>query len=318
MMAGLGAAAAAPGVLVGVETGDDAGVIRVRDDLALVVTADFITPVLDDPFRYGQVAAANSLSDVYAMGGTPTVALNLCAFPSALDPAVAREILEGGVSKCREAGAPILGGHTVRNEELLYGLAVTGTVHPDRVVRNVGGRAGEVVLLTKPLGTGLVINGARKGVVAAELLDRAVAQMTTLNRVAAATLARFAPTAMTDVTGFGLAGHGLGMVRPAGLGLRLEYARLPRYEETEALARAGVTTRSTRTNRESVGAEVRAAAGLQPGQVELVYDPQTSGGLLATVAAARAEECLRALHDAGVSAARIIGEVVATPGLELI
>src|SRR5262249_28072345 len=150
-----------PEVLVGVETGDDAGVYRVRPDLGLVLTADFITPVIDDPFLYGQVAASNSLSDVYAMGGRPLAALNLCGFPKKLEPMVAREILEGGASKVAEAGGAILGGHTVRNEELLYGLAVTGAIDPAAIVRNVGARAGGALLLTKPIGTGVVINGAR-------------------------------------------------------------------------------------------------------------------------------------------------------------
>src|SRR5215471_2575613 len=218
-----------PEVVVGVETGDDAGVYRLREDLALVSTADFITPVIDDPFLYGQVAASNSLSDVYAMGGSVVSVLNLCAFPKPLEPTVAHEILEGGASKVAEAGGSILGGHTVRNDELLYGLAVTGVVDPRRVVRNVGARPGDALILTKPIGTGVTINGARKGVVEAADLVAVCETMAQLNRTACDVMLRFDVHAATDITGFGLAGHALGMTRAGGIALRIEWDALPVY-----------------------------------------------------------------------------------------
>jgi selenide,water dikinase len=319
MMAGLDCGHP-PEVVVGVETGDDAGVYRLREDLAMVLTADFITPVIDDPYLYGQVAAANSLSDVYAMGGRPVGVLNLCAFPKQLAPEAARDILAGGASKVAEAGAAVLGGHTVRNDELLYGLSVTGVVDPRRVLRNVGARAGDALLLTKPIGTGMVINGARKGLVPEEELRAACLVMATLNRVAAEVALRFEPHAMTDVTGFGLAGHALGMTRGGGVGLRIVWSEVPLYPRAAELVQAGVTTGSTRPNREAQAGRVSwsrpPAAGMEP----LLYDPQTAGGLLIALGSGQAAACLAALAAAGVANARQIGEVVEspTPRLEVV
>jgi selenide,water dikinase len=301
-----------PEVVVGTETGDDAGVYRVRDDLAVVVTADFITPVMDDPFVFGQVAAANSLSDIYAMGGRPVGVLNLCAFPKQLDLAVAREILEGGQQKVAEAGAAVLGGHTVRNEQLLYGLAVTGVIHPERVVRNRGARAGDALVLTKPIGTGLVIGGRRKGLVTEARMREAAVLMATLNARAAEVLARFAPRAMTDVTGFGLAGLALGLARARGVGRRSHKARVPIYAEAPALARQGVTTSATCPNQDNARSDLRLAEGISPDLATLLYDPQTSGGLLAAIPGESAEPCVRALNEAGVTDAALIGEVVSS------
>ena len=216
-----------PRVLVGSETSDDAGVFALSDDQAIVCTADFITPVADDPYRVGPVAAANSLSDVYSMGGRPLVALALCAFPKELEPAVAREILRGGLDKVHEAGAAIVGGHTVRNPELLYGLAVTGVVHPGRILRNVGARPGDALVLTKALGTGLLINGRRKGLTTDGELDAALTAMATLNRDAAAAALALGAHACTDITGFGLLGHALEMAEGSGVTVVVDAAALP-------------------------------------------------------------------------------------------
>jgi len=309
-----------PEVVVGVETGDDAGVYRLREDLALVSTADFITPVIDDPFLYGQVAAANSLSDVYAMGGRVVSVLNLCAFPKALEAAVAHEILEGGAKKVAEAGGSILGGHTVRNDELLYGLAVTGVVDPRRVVRNVGARAGDALILTKPIGTGVTINGARKGVVEAADLRAVCETMAQLNRTACEVMLRFDVHAATDITGFGLAGHALGMTRAGGIGLRIEWARLPVYPKAREYVAKGVTTGSTRPNREAYGARVEWSRTPPPDLEPLAYDPQTAGGLLMAIPPTQADACVRALVEAGVTHSRMVGEVTAseTPRLDIV
>jgi selenide,water dikinase len=303
---------------VGTETGDDAAVYRLSDDEALVATADFITPVADDPRRYGRIAAANALSDVYAMGGRPLVALALCLFPKELTREAAHEILAGGADAAREAGAALCGGHTVRAPELFYGLSVTGRVHPQRIWRNVGARPGDALLLTKPLGTGLVINGLRKGVLsladALPILD----EMARLNRVAAEVLGALGGDvhAATDVTGFGLSGHALKMAEGSGVALRLEAARLPRYPGVEALVAAGVTTAATRANRAEAGGRVVVDGGdalaAHPLWDQLLHDPQTSGGLLVAVAAASAERALAALADSGIGAACQIGE--ALPG----
>jgi selenide,water dikinase len=311
-----------PRLLVGTETADDAAVYRLTDDLALVVTTDFITPVCDDPFLFGQVAAANALSDVYAMGGTPAVALAICGFPAELEPAQAQEILAGGASKTAEAGAAVAGGHTIRNPELFYGLAVTGTIHPKDVVRNAGARPGDALVLTKPLGTGLLINGVRSGKLDAERLHAACRLMSELNREAARAMVEARAHAATDVTGFGLGGHALGMARGSGVSLRISLGRLPLYDDALALQRAGVKTKGTATNQAHYQPSVRVTDGVDRDLAALVYDPQTAGGLLIAVDGDRAARLVATLHARGVARATLIGEVFATgpaeePALEL-
>lgn len=302
-------------VLVGTETGDDAGVYRIDDERALVVTADFITPPCDDPFRYGEIAAANALSDVYAMGGRPTAAVALCAFPKELPAELARGILAGGQAKAREAGAYVLGGHTVRNPELLYGLSVTGLVAPRRLLRNVGARPGDALVLTKPLGTGLLVNGRRKGLGSDAHFQAALDSMALLNRAASEVLARFDVHAATDVTGFGMLGHALKMARGSGVTLALRADALPFLDGALALAAAGVTTGSTRPNRENVAAHLHMAGTLDgnpggrlpPVLDALLCDPQTSGGLLVSLPGEQADRLLAALGEAGVERAACIG-----------
>lgn len=316
-----------PAVLVGTETGDDAGVYLLPqpdgrpgsdgEGLALVQTADFITPPFDDPRGYGRIAACNALSDVYAMGGRPITALNLCAFPRELDAAVAREILEGAAAALAEAGAALVGGHTVYAPELFFGLSVTGLVSPRRLWRNVGARPGDALILTKPLGAGLVVTAARKR---HELLTEAdrlacAASMATLNARAAAVLADCDVHAATDVTGFGLAGHGLGMTRGSDGGegtiaLCVELAALPLYPGARALAASGLTCGGAQANRRAYRSRVGSTAPLSAADEELIFDPQTSGGLLVALPAAKADAALRALRDAGIEAAARIGEVI--------
>jgi selenide, water dikinase len=302
-----------PRVLVGMETSDDAGVFRVRDDLCLVTTADLIAPVLDDPWRFGAVAAANSLSDVYAMGGRPLTALNLCAFPAELDESAARDLLAGALAKVEEAGAAVLGGHTARNPELLFGLAVTGEVAPDAIWRNRGARPGDALVLTKPLGTGLLINGRREELCTHEDVVLVADQMAVLNRAAAAVATRFAPHAVTDVTGFGLVGHAYEMAAASGCGVRLHAGRVPLYPRARELAEAGVSTRCTRENHAHLEPRVQGLAALPAWQQAVLFDPQTSGGLLIAVAGDRGDELQSALRAAGVSAAVVVGEAFAAP-----
>jgi selenide,water dikinase len=309
------AAKADPNLLVGFETGDDAGVYRLDDRTALVQTVDYITPVVDDPFLFGQVAAANALSDVYAMGGRPLTAMNLCNFPAKkIDKAVLRRILEGGFDKIREAGAVLVGGHTVRDDELKYGLSVTGLIHPDRILRNVGARPGDALVLTKPLGTGVIIGGRSRGLVADALLDRAVAFMTTLNRVACETMLEFTPRACTDVTGFGFAGHALGMTRAGDVRLRVRFDDLPRYEESLELIRQGVTTAMTGSNLAIASDRVRFTGRFDEPERTLVVDPQTSGGLLIALPAGEAPALVARLHERGQAAAALVGEVLPADG----
>jgi selenide,water dikinase len=308
-----------PRLLAGLEPGDDAAVFRVRDDCALVCTADMITPVLDDPYLFGAIAAANSLSDVYAMGGWPLVALNLCAFPEELAPSAARDILAGAQDKVIEAGAVVAGGHTARSPGLLFGLSVTGEVHPDQVVRKRGLGPGDALVLTKPLGAGVVINARREELLGEAELRTVALEMAVLNRAAAEVARRFAPHAMTDVTGFGLAGHAYEMASASGCGLTLDLGAVPLYPRAREMAEQGVSTRCTRENRHHLEPHVRGFEALAPWQQVMLFDPQTSGGLLIAVAAAQGPALVDALHAAGVAHAAVVGVGLATaePRLEV-
>jgi len=299
-------------VLVGTETGDDAGVYLVRDltesGTGLVQTVDLITPLVDDPELFGQIAAANALSDVYAMGGRPVTALNVCVFPKELEPAAARAILAGANQKLAEADTALLGGHTVRGPELLFGLSVTGLVDPTRIWRNVGARPGDGLILTKPLGSGLIATGYRRGLVSPEELATCVWHLTMLNRRAAEVLAAFPVSAATDVTGFGLIGHSLGMTRHGGVSLHIDCGRLPIYDGALRLAAAHVTCGGARNNRQAFASMVAVHPDVTEALGELLFDPQTSGGLLLALPAERCEEAISALRSASVPAA-LIGEV---------
>ena len=309
------ASKADPNLLVGFETGDDAGVYRLDDGTALVQTVDYITPVVDDPYLFGQVAAANSLSDVYAMGGRPLTAMNCCNFPAkGIDKPALRRILEGGFSKIREAGATLVGGHTVRDDDLKYGLSVTGVVDPKRILRNVGAHPGDALVLTKPIGTGVIIGGRARGVVPEALLDRAVAWMTTLNRVACETMLEFTPHACTDITGFGFAGHALGMTRGGGVRLRVRFDDLPRYEESLGLIADGVTTGVTGSNFAVVQDRLGFSGAFSEPERTLLVDPQTSGGLLIALPAAEAPALVARLRARGQTEAAAIGEVLPVEG----
>ncbi len=287
---------------------------RLSADLALVSTVDFFTPIVDDPYTFGAIAAANALSDVYAMGGRPLTVLNISCFPqSGLPLEVLGEILAGGAAKVAEAGALVVGGHTVADEEIKYGMAVTGLVHPERITRNVGARPGDLLVLTKALGTGIVTTAAKHERVEAAMLEAAIASMCALNAAAAAVLARYAVHACTDVTGFGLLGHAYEMASASGVTLRLEAAALPLLPGARALAAAGELTGGSKRNRRYLEGKVTIAPGLGSELVEIALDPQTSGGLLAALPAAEASGLVAELHAAGVLMAAVVGEVRA-PG----
>jgi selenide,water dikinase len=322
LVAGFAAHASDPDLLVGIETGDDAGVYRVTPDLAIVQTVDYITPVVDDPFLFGQVAAANAISDVYAMGGRPITALNCCMFPAkGIDAASLRRILEGGWSKMREAGVSLLGGHTVRDDELKYGLAVTGVIDPRRILTNVGARPGDVLALTKPLGTGVIVIGRRRGVVDDDLLQRAVGAMTTLNKAACEAMLEAGATACTDVTGFGLATHALGMTRGGGIRFRIRFDDLPRFDESLRLMASGLTTSVTGANRAVSEGDTTWSGTFREEEKELVFDPQTSGGLLVALPVAGARGFLERLRASGGPPAALVGEVLPSiggPALEFV
>jgi selenide,water dikinase len=310
-------AAGDPHLIVGFDTGDDAGVYGITDDLALVQTLDYITPVVDDPYLFGQVAAANALSDVYAMGGRPLTAMNICNFPAkGIDKADLRRILEGGWSKIREAGATLVGGHTVRDEELKYGLSVTGLIDPRRVVTNAGARPGDRLVLTKPIGTGAIVTALRRGIAPEDLVTRAVGWMTTLNRVACETMLEFETHACTDITGFGLAGHAMTMARASRVLLRIRPGQVPRYPEALEFLAQGLTTAMAATTYDSIERATRFPAGMSDAERRLVVDPQTSGGLLIVLPERHAAELVRRLRERGLTESAEIGEVAEAPAGE--
>ena len=304
-----------PDLLVAFETCDDAAIYRLDDERALVLTVDVITPPVDDPRLFGEVAAANSLSDVYAMGGRPIACMSVLGLPSAkLGPEVLAGIVRGAVTKIEEAGAALVGGHSMEDEEPKFGLSVTGLVHPGRYWSNRGARAGDALVLTKPIGTGVLLNANRKRPLPAEVLDACLESMTALNRAAAEVLEGFEVHAVTDVTGFGLAGHGLEMAEGSGVTLAIDVDRVPVLPGALEAYERGVTTGVNAVNRQMIEGKARFERSLPPWHEEIFVDPQTSGGLLAAVPAAQADELVAALHEAGVAAARRIGEAAAFDG----
>lgn len=300
---------------MGVETSDDAGVYHLTEEINLVQTADFITPPLDDPFLYGRIAAANSLSDVYAMGGQPVTALNLCCFPSTgIGKEFLTEILRGGLEAIKESGAALVGGHTVRDEELKYGLSVTGIVRKADIKRNSTAKPGDRLILTKPIGTGVIVSGTRRGLLPADgVIVQAAANMATLNADAAKRMVEFGASACTDITGFGLAGHAFEMARGSNVGIRFWADKIPHYPESLEMVRQGVLTGLTHPNYHAVEAHFKADTTVSGELVNLFFDPQTSGGLLISIAADRAPALLQKLHEDGIKEAQIVGEVFSSP-----
>ena len=307
--------------MVGFNTSDDAAVYRLTDDLAVVSTADYITPPVDEPIWFGRIAAANALSDVYAMGGRPITALNLVMYPEKkLGSDVLREILKGGHEKVTEAGACLAGGHSTDNPEPLFGLAVTGVVSPKRILTNGGAQPGDVLILTKSLGTGVLFNACRSGRLPRRELDPVLPQVAALNGTAMAIALNYEVHACTDVTGFALAGHALEMAVGSGVMIEIDYHALPLHPHVLEMYGKGETTGSNRANRQLVAGKMELATRLSTVQEELLFDPQTSGGLLLAVAADQADALLRDLRKAEVEQAAIVGQAIAgTPaGLRVI
>jgi len=297
-----------PNLLVGFDTSDDAGVYRLSADSALVQTVDFFTPLVDDPFTFGQIAATNALSDVYAMGGRPLTALSLVCFPQDGDLDILEQIMRGGLSKMSEAGCAVVGGHSVRDGEIKFGYAVTGLIHPDRVLTNAGAIEDDVLVLTKALGTGVITTALKQGKAYAAWIDEAVRSMTTLNREASEIAAdTMGVHAMTDVTGFGLIGHGRELALASEVSLEIEVERLPRIDGALDAIRMGAIPAGLLTNREFAECVTGDAAGasISDAMRKLLYDPQTAGGLLISVTGAAAGALLSSLKAAGIHACRI-------------
>jgi selenide, water dikinase len=307
-----------PDLIVGTETSDDAGVFRLRADLAIVNTVDFFTPIVDDPYTFGRIAAANALSDVYAMGGEPRTCLNIVAFPKGtLDLDVLTEIIRGGSERVAAAGAVVIGGHSIIDEELKYGMAVTGVVHPDRVIRNVGVRPGDALVLTKPLGTGIISTGLKRRTAAAASVRAAVASMVALNDKASAAMLDVAAHACSDVTGFGLMGHAFEMASGSGVTIVLESKKLPILPGARRLAQQGCLTGGCRRNREYLEHKTAVDQSVRDDLIEVAFDPQTSGGLLIAVAADRADGLVDKLRSIRVDAARRIGYATPLQGVSV-
>jgi selenide,water dikinase len=305
-----------PNLLVGMERPDDAGVYRIAQDLALILTLDFFTPIVDDPYDFGQIASANALSDVYAMGGRPVLAMNIICFPGkGMDITILQEILKGGYDKMTEAGVLLVGGHSVDDPEIKYGLSVTGTVHPDKVLKNVGGLPGDAVILTKPLGCGVISTAIKADMAGKDAEDKAVRSMKTLNRKSAEIMAGFPVHACTDVTGFGLLGHACEMIEGTGVGMTIYSARVPVFNEALEYARMGLIPGGAYRNREFRIKMVDVDNDISDELSIILFDPQTSGGLLIVLPGIEAEKLLSALHEQGVEEAAIIGKITNThPG----
>ena len=306
-------------VLVDYRTADDAGVYKLDEERALVQTVDFFTPIVDEPFVYGQIAAANALSDVYAMGGRPLTALAIAGFPKELDAAILTEIFAGGLDTLQRAGVSLMGGHTVQDQEIKFGYAVTGEIHPLRIWTNAGARAGDELLLTKPLGTGVIATALKAGRAPEGALRAAVESMSRLNRGASEALQSLpagAVHACTDVTGFGLAGHGSELAVASGVTLEIETAAVPLLEGALSLA-PGNFARGGRTNVEHFGPDIDVRSGVPADLVTVLYDPQTSGGLLVAIDGAEAEAAMAALKRVE-PATRRIGRVTPPQGFRLI
>jgi len=298
-----------PNLIVGFDTADDAGVYRLRDDLALVQTLDFFTPIVDDPYDYGRIAALNSINDVWAMAGTPITALAITCFPKkGVDPAILGEIMRGGLETINKYGVALIGGHSVDNEQIMFGYSVTGVIHPDKVATNSGARAGDVIILTKPIGTGVISTGIKKGQASETVVAASVETMLTPGKYAAEAMREFDVKGATDVTGFSLLGHTWEMARASKVTIEIDATAVPLLDGAFELALKGMLTSGDKTNREYVGADVEIGDSVDENLVKLLFDPQTAGGMLIATPQAKAETLLATLKQ-NYPKAQIIGRV---------
>jgi selenium donor protein len=299
-----------PNILVGFNSVDDAGVYKLSEDLAIVHTVDFFPPIVDDPYDFGAIAAANALSDIYAMGAKPTSALNILGYPPQSVPLWALdEILRGGAEKAKEAGVAIIGGHSIKTKEPIYGLAVVGTIHPQRIISNVGARPNDSLILTKPIGTGIITTGVKKGLVDDEMIEKVVGIMAYLNKNASESMLQVGVNACTDVTGFGLLGHLCELVQTSQVGARIFLSKVPTIEPVLMLAKEKLVPGGTLANLKFVNEHVDWEAGITDEEKLILCDAQTSGGLLISVPGEKEEKLLKNLYSHGVEDAKIIGEI---------
>lgn len=293
---------------------DDGGVYKLSDDLAIIQTIDFFTPIVDDPYDFGQIAVANALSDVYAMGGKPLTAMNVVCFPiKKLDISILKDILNGGIDKMREAGVTLVGGHSIEDAELKYGLSVTGTVHPKRLVTNSGAKVGDKLILTKPLGTGIISTALKAGKVGKETSAKVTKYMTSLNKKASELMQEVGVHACTDITGFGFLGHAYQLAQNSQVGIKINSSSVPIFKEVTDFAKAGFCPGGLHRNREFYGKMVEFASRVPDYMQDILFDPQTSGGLLISLAPEEAEPLVVKLRKAGIHDATIIGEITKKP-----
>lgn len=287
-----------PNLIVGFDTADDAGVYRLRDDLALVQTVDFFTPIVDDPFDYGRIAALNSINDVWAMAGTPMTALAITCFPKqGVDPGILSEMMRGGLETLNKHGITLVGGHSVDSEQIMFGYAVTGVIDPNKIARNAGAREGDVIILTKPIGTGVISSGIKRGVASEEIVSRSVNTMLTPGKYAAEAMREFGVKGATDVTGFSLIGHSWEMACASKVTIEIDSASVPLIEGALDFATRGLLTSGDRTNREYVGDDVAIGESVDQNLVRLFFDPQTAGGMLIACAAESAADLVEVLKQ---------------------
>lgn len=299
---------------MGLDTSDDAGVYQLTDEVALVQTVDFFTPIVDDPFTFGQIAVANALSDVYAMGGTPLTGMNLVAFPiKTLSPSILKDILLGGLAKMKEAGVALVGGHSIEDPEIKYGLAVTGVVHPNKILTNAKAKAGDKLVLTKPLGTGIISTALKAGMASGEAIRKSVESMGTLNRTASEWMKKFGAHACTDITGFGFIGHALEMATASQVGMVLQATAVSVFPEAMEYAKLGLIPGGAYSNRDFFSCRVEMDSSVPPLLADIFYDPQTSGGLLISLPSGEAEEWVATLKKEKDVWPCIVGEIVKEP-----
>lgn len=294
-------------LIVGTETSDDAAVYKLNKDVAIIQTLDFFTPIVDDPYLFGQIAATNSLSDIYAMGGSPILALNIVCFPTCLDFKILGDILKGGADKVREAGATIVGGHTIDDKEPKYGLSVTGLVHPDKVLKNSSAKPGDILILTKPLGTGIITTAIKGEIAGKSQIEMAVRSMATLNKYAYEVALNFNINACTDITGFGLMGHALEMAEGSKVSIVIESNKIKYFDGVDDLAKMGIIPAGTYKNREYLEGKFQFN-NVEDYMLDILMDPQTSGGLLYSISEKEANKFINLLKESGIEA-NIIGYV---------
>ncbi len=306
-----------PNLLVGIDVSDDAGVYRLTDEIALIQTLDFFTPIVNDPYDFGRIAAANALSDVYAMGGKPLTAMNIVCFPiKDMEKSVLRSILQGGLATIHKANAVMVGGHSVEDPELKYGLSVTGIVHPKKFLTNAGAKPGDLLILTKPLGTGILATALKAGELDEDAVKQITELMATLNKEAAEAMAEVSVNACTDITGFGLLGHCLEMARASNVGIKIYAEKVPVIPEAKSFASMGLVPGGSYTNQKFCLEHLEIDASLDPILLDIMSDPQTSGGLLISVPKNIAPSLVQKLRERNAPSTNIIGEVMEkTPGI---